>query len=186
MDLVFSDVPSLVSSSVGAFIDSSDHCHLNIKIEVNQHIPNCTFKKTVWLKSRANWDALAAECDAINVTAILRSENSMRALNHVLLEACNRHIPRKTILLRTNDQPWFDESCRRAHHRKQTLFHVWRRNRSQLNYLNFSEARRDANRIFHEAEKRYNQKLKTQLQEVTQDLLWWTKLKSSILFLFWL
>ena len=46
---------------------------------------NCTFKKTVWLKSRANWDALAAECDAINVTAILGSENSMRALNHVLL-----------------------------------------------------------------------------------------------------
>ena len=178
--LVFSDVPSLVSSSVGAFIGSSDHCHLNIKIEVNQHIPNCTFTKTVWLKSRANWDALAAECDAINVTAILRSENSMRALNHVLLEACNRHIPRKTILLRTNDQPCFDESCRRAHHRKQTLFHVWRRNRSQLNYLNFSEARREANRIFHEAEKRYNQKLKTQLQEVTQDHLWWTKLKSSI------
>ena len=120
-------MPSLVSSSVGAFIGSSDHCHLNIKIEVDQHIPNCTFKNTVWLKSRANWDALAAECDAINVTAILRSENSMRALNHVLLEACNRHIPRKTILLRTNDQPWFDESCRRAHHRKQTLFHVWRR-----------------------------------------------------------
>ena len=65
LDLVFSDMPSLVSSSVGAFIGSSDHCHLNIKIEVNQHIPNCTFKKTVWLKSRANWDALAAECDAI-------------------------------------------------------------------------------------------------------------------------
>ena len=127
---------------------------------------------TFWLKSRANWDALAAECDAINVTAILRSENSMRALNHVLLEACNRHIPRKTILLCTIDQPWFDESCRRAHHRKQTLFHVWRRNWSQLNYLNFSEARREANRIFHEAEKRYNQKLKTQLQEVTQDHLW--------------
>ena len=51
LDLVFSDVPSLVSSSVGAFIGSSDHCHLNIKIEVNQHISNCTFKKTVWLKS---------------------------------------------------------------------------------------------------------------------------------------
>ena len=43
LDLVFSDVPSLVSSSVGAFIGSSDHCHLNIKIEVNQHIPKCTF-----------------------------------------------------------------------------------------------------------------------------------------------
>ena len=47
LDLVFSDVPSLVSSSVGAFIGSSDHGHLNIKIEVNQHIPNCAFKKTV-------------------------------------------------------------------------------------------------------------------------------------------
>ena len=142
LNLVFFDVPSLISSSVGAFIGSSDHCHLNIKIEVNQHIPNCTFKKTVWLKSHTNWDALAAECDAINVTAILRSENSMHALNHVLLDACNRHIPRKT--------------------------------------MNFSEARGEANRIFHEAEKRYNQKLKTQLQEVTQDHLWWTKLKSSI------
>ena len=180
LDLVFSDVPSLVSPSVGAFIGSSDHCYLNIKIEVNQHIPNCSFKKTVWLKSRANWDALAAECNAINVTAILRSENIMHALNHVLLEICSRHMPRKTILFRTNDQPWFDESCRRAHHHKQTLFHVWRRSRSQLNYQNFSEARREANRIFHEAEKRYNQKLKTQLQEVNQDHLWWTKLKSSI------
>ena len=136
----------------------------------------------IWLKIRTNWDVLIAERNTIDITAILRNENIMQILNYGLLEACKRHIPRKTILFLTNDQPCFDESCRRAHHHKQTLLNIWGHNRSHENYQNFSEARSEGNKTYYEAKIRYK-KLKAQLQ-ITQDHLWWIKLVISFRFIY--
>ena len=83
-DLVFSDLPSMVSTSVGVYMGTSDHCLFTIKIDVNQHILNCLFKKTACLKTHA----LIAERNTIGIVTILKSENVMQALNHALAEAC--------------------------------------------------------------------------------------------------
>ena len=98
----------------------------------------------------------------------------------MLMAILIRCVPKKVINFRTNDQPWFDDTCRRAHHDKQTKFNAWRRNRSNENYIIFVESRRAANRTYHTAERNYNNSLKRKLEGITQPHLWWTKLASSI------
>ena len=88
-----------------------------------------------------------------------------------------RHVPSMIIKICTCDQPWFDESCKRVYHDKQTTFNAWRR--TKANYNIFNESRRAANRVYHQAERTYII-MRRQLEEVRQPLLWWTKLKSTI------
>ena len=180
LDLVFTDVPAVVKTKVCEFIGRSDHCGIEVSISVNQHIPNTTMEKTVWLKSRANWDRIDQACKALNISEIINDPHPMSKLNQMLIAIAERYIPRKVIKIRTNDQPWFNEACRQAYHDKQARFNVWRRNRTRENYENFVESRREANRIYHAAERQYNNTLKRKLEEITQPHLWWTKLKSSI------
>ena len=180
LDLVFTDVPAIVDAKVSEFIGTSDHCGIAMNVSVNQHIPSATIEKRIWLKSRANWDAIDHDCAGLNISEALSDPNPMSKLNGMLISILGRHVPRKVIKIRTSDQPWFDESCRLAYHNKQTKFKIWRRNRSRVNFENFVEARREANRVYHAAEKKYNDSLKRQLNEINQPHLWWTKLKSSI------
>ena len=180
LDLVFTDVPAIVETKVCENLGSSDHSSLRMEISVNQYVPNATIEKTVWLKSRGNWAALKHCCQNLNISNVISNANPMHKLNSMLMAMCERYIPRKIIKIRTNDQPWFDDNCRRAYHDKQTKFNLWRRNRSQQNFECFVESRRVANRIYHSAERNYNASLKQKLEEITQPHLWWTKLKSSI------
>ena len=180
LDLVFTDVPAIVDAKVCEFIGTSDHCGIVMNVSVNQHIPNATIEKRIWLKSRANWDAIDQDCVALNISEAISDPNPMFTLNRMLMPILERHIPRKVIKIRTSDQPWFDETCRRAYHNKQTNYKIWRCNLSQESFENFEEARCEAKRVYHAAEKRYNDSLKRKLNEINQPHLWWTKLKSSI------
>ena len=180
LDLVFTDVPAIVKTRVCGYIGTSDHCPIEMDISVNQHIPNATIEKTVWLKSRVNWDGLVEACRVLNISDSISDPNPMAKLNKMLMDILVIVVPRKVIKIRTNDQPWFDDTYRRVYHDKQTKFNIWRLNHSQANYNSFVESRRAANRVYHVAERNYNNSLKRKLEEITQPHLWWTKLKSSI------
>ena len=93
-------------------------------ISVNQHIPNATIEKTIWLKSRANWDAIDQACKALNISEAILDQHPMHKLNSMLMLILERHIPRKVIKIRTNDQPWFDDACRRSYHDKQRSINI--------------------------------------------------------------
>ncbi|MEO1808644.1 MAG: reverse transcriptase family protein, partial [Bacteroidota bacterium] len=57
---------------------------------------------------------------------------------------------------------------------------VWRSNRTRENFEIFTQSRRIANRIYHRAERLYNNNLKSKLEEIRQPHMWWTTLKSAI------
>ena len=181
LDVVMTDVPGIVEAEITSPIGNSDHFGLSITVRVNQNIPDRTISKRIWLKNRANWDALRANAQTtISWANIFRHDNPVARLNEDLMQLCERHIPKKTIKFREKDKPWFNIQCRRAFHEKQTAFSVWRRHRTQENYEIFKNARQQATRTYAAAERAYNESLKTKLQQVQQPHLWWTKLKSSI------
>ena len=180
LDLVFTDAPAIVETKVCEYLGTSDHCSIRMDIAVNQYIPNATIEKRVWLKSRADWVGCEQSCQALSISDAISDPHPMAKINNMLSTVLARHVPSKIIKIRTNDQPWFDESCRRAYHDKQTKFNAWRRNRTRANFNIFAESRRVANRIYHRAERAYNVSLKRKLAEITQPHLWWTKLKSSV------
>lgn len=77
-------------------------------VSVNQYIPNATIGKTVWLKSRTNWDRIIEACQVLNISdAVL--DPDPKKLNKMLMAIIVRYIPRKAIKFRANDQPCFDD-----------------------------------------------------------------------------
>ncbi|MEL7520149.1 MAG: reverse transcriptase family protein, partial [Cyanobacteria bacterium J06553_1] len=180
LDLVFTDIPGIVEAKVSEFVGSSDHCSLSINVSVNQRIPRSTIEKRIWLKSRANWEAIDQDYAALNISDAIKDQSPVSKLNEMMRSISERHIPQRVIKIRTSDKPWFDENCRRAHHNKQTKYNIWRRNRSRENWNNFTEARREANGVYRDAERNYNDSQKRRLEEINQPHLWWTKLKSSL------
>ena len=116
----------------------------------------------------------------LNFSDAISDPHPMARTNNMLSSIMSRHIPTRIIKIRTSDQPWFDVSCRRAYHDKQTKFNIWRRNQTQANYNIFNESRRSANRVYHQAERMYNIDQQRKLAEIRQPHLWWTKLKSTI------
>ena len=58
LDVVMTDIPGIVEAKVTTPVGNSDHCGLAIQVTINQNIPNHSITKKVWIKSRANWDAL--------------------------------------------------------------------------------------------------------------------------------
>ena len=181
LDVVLTDVPGIVEAEVTTPIGSSDHFGLTITVSVNQKIPNHTITKKVWMKNRANWEALRLRVrNDMDWHAILTNRNPITCLNDQLRQLCQRHIPTKTIKFRNNDKSWFNQECRRALQEKQTAFGEWRRSRTQESYENFKLVRQQAKRTYAAAERNFNASLRIKLQEVNQPHLWWTKLKSSI------
>ena len=121
-----------METKVCEHLGTSDHCSIRMDIAVNQYIPNATIEKRVWLKSRAHWVGCEQSCQALNISLAISDPHPMAKTNSMLSTVLARHVPSKIIKIRTNDQPWFDESCRRAYHDKQTRFNVWRRNQHEL------------------------------------------------------
>ena len=95
LDLVFTDVPAIVNAKVSEFIGSSDHCAIEMVVSVNQYIPNATIEKRIWLKSRANWDAVDEACRALNISETIQDQHPTHKLNRMLMSVLERHIPKK-------------------------------------------------------------------------------------------
>ena len=127
LDLVITNVPNIVEVSIGTKIGNSDHCHLNVKIDVKQEIPQFTIQKKIYLKHRTNWDSVRAAIRCLLWSQIFRAPDPVQELNHHLTQVINRFVPTRTLRIRSNDKPWFDVRCRTAFDAKQTAYKHWRR-----------------------------------------------------------
>ena len=61
-----------------------------------------------------------------------------------------------TVRRRGGDVAWFDSDCRRAFELKQSAYHRWCRNRSDVNWDLFCQARGTANRLYSAAKASYS------------------------------
>ena len=66
---------------------------------------------------------------------------------------------------KTNDKPWFTDVCALAHQRKVKAWQVLKSNPTDLNKDSFSKACKDAADIYKQAQKRYSEKIETDLKE---------------------
>ena len=75
LDIIFTDVPGLLTTSVGTPIGSSDHCLISCTVKVVQNLPGITISQRVYLKSRANWVAISRDISSISWHRIFNSED---------------------------------------------------------------------------------------------------------------
>lgn len=180
LDLFITDVPGICRVTVEPQIGSSDHFAVSAKVVLNAPIPDLTISKRVLLKSRANWEAMSNEVQAIVWREVFGHESPVDKLNSIVSDIISRHIPSKVIKMRSNDRPWFSDECRAAFNRKQAAYHRWARNRTPELWEEYRLARNFATRTFNRAEMSFNSHLKEKLAQSRNSHTWWKNLKLSL------
>ena len=86
----------------------------------------------------------------------------------------------RILISRIKDKAWFNDDCRRAYNEKQSAYHLWSNNRSDLCWRNFTRLRAEAQSIYDATERDYNSTVKETLSSTNQPHNWWTTLKTAL------
>ena len=57
----------------------------------------------------------------------------------IVYDIVRSHVPSQVIIVRSQDKPWFDDSCRRAYQLKQEAYNRWRRSTLKHDFQMFVE-----------------------------------------------
>ena len=180
LDLVLTNVPDLCDVQVGSPIGNSDHSYLSVVLTTNVRAPSFCVSRTVYQKSRINWDNVVSDVMGLSWSDVRRSENCVEALDTALLGIINARVPKVTVRTRRGDYPWFDDECRRAFDDKQEAYHVWLRDRTPVNWQNFRHRQQEAKTVYDLAEQRYFDAAKAKLAGATSSHKWWAIMKESL------
>ena len=180
LDLIFSDTPGIVTCNIANPIGTSDHSYVSAVIKTEQPVPNVTFSRKIYIKSRADWDGILHELSTTNWPYIYHHADSIGSFSDLCTNVIDKHIPSRIIHFRTKDKAWFNDDCKRAHQEKQEAYQLWRRNRSDLTWNNYTRLRVVAQEIYASAEKEYNDSIKEDLLGTNHSNKWWSTLKSAL------
>lgn len=180
LDLVLTDVPDIVKAEVKAPIGTSDHSAISIKLDLRQPVPSYTITKEVYLKNRVNWNNVRDDVSRIQLGAILRSAEPMSAFNDQILSIIQRRVTVKRISYRFNDKAWFTVECKTARDAKQAAYRHWSHSRTRDSWNDYVQARSQAERTYHDAEREYLSSAKDKLLSATDPHKWWSTLKSVV------
>ena len=180
LDLVFTDVPDLVSVNVVSPVGGSDHSTLKLSLLIRQKMVATSYRRQIYLKHNVNWDRISSKVSSLSWGEVFRDPNPIDLLNSKISDIIKQHIPVKNLTIRSGDKPWFNAECRRANCDKQTAYHRWSRNRTHDNWLLFVEKRSASEQVYRVAERDYNVRLKENLENVRQPHKWWSSLKSAV------
>ena len=180
LDLIFTDVPGVVASRVGSPIGTSDHSYISTSINIRQSVPDISFSRKVFLKSRADWNGILMDLSLLNWPDIYRHIDPISSLGPALLSIIERRVPSCILQFRMKDKSWFDDDCRRALQEKQEAYFYWRHNRSDFTWDNYTRLRAQAQAVYVSAERNYNEGIREKLLGVVNPHRWWSTFKSAL------
>ncbi len=183
LDQIITNLPNFIENArVLAPIGTSDHspvtCLLSIK-----HTKNKTYKRLIWLYSKANftdycsalrnynWDQCFVSND-INVVCALFSET--------LINIAKKFIPNKTVTIRQDDLPWYDSSLRRLGKKKDRLYYAAKDSKKSSDWDVYKAIRNEYSFKLKKAEKTYYDNLANSLsaENNLNPKKWWRIVKS--------
>ena len=136
LDLIFTDTLGVVAGNVGSPIGTSDHCYVSAIIKTEHAVPDISFSRKIYLKSQADWDGILNDLRELDWPDIYRQVDFVASMNDGFERIIVRRIPSRVIKFRIKDKAWFNEDCKRANLAKQEAYQLWRRNRSDITWIN--------------------------------------------------
>ena len=180
LDLIFTDVPGVVSSNVGCPIGTSDHCYISAIIKTEQNIPEISISRKIYLKSQGDWTGVLNDISLLNWSDLYRQDDSIEPLSNAFGEIIDRRVPSRVMTFRNKDKAWFNSDCKEACLEKNEAYNLWRRNRSHLTWNNYVRLRSAAQDVYALAEREYNLGIKDTLLGATQPHKWWSTFRSAL------
>ena len=122
IDLVLTDVPDVVGVRVD--LSTSDDSAIFIDVMLEQSIPHLVCRQEVHLKNSVDSELVRRDVKDLNWNGIIRFPYPASSLNESLLRVSKDRVSKRTIVVRTDDKPWFDNQCVLGHRAKQRAFRV--------------------------------------------------------------
>ena len=163
LDLVFTDVPGVVGCNVGTPIGTSDHSYVSVTIRTEQTVPDVSFSRKIYIKSRADWNGILQELSTVDWPDIYHQVDSISSFNATCTEVLDKRIPSRVIKFYNRDKAWFSHEYKWTYQERQEVYHLWRRNCSELTGNNFSRLRAVAQVVNASAEREFNDSSKDNL-----------------------
>jgi len=180
LDLVMTDVPDVINVFVGTPLGTSDHSYLELDVNVSQMLPTYDARRTVFVKSRVDWEKVRREVRVLPWSSIYRSADPVSVLNDSISHVIHRCVPTTVVGFRSGDAPWFNAECRFAFDTKQTAYRAWTRGRTHELWLEYQRVRVESQRVYDAARDAHYARSRVKLNDTSSSHSWWATLKSSL------
>ena len=109
--MVLTDVPALVGVPVCSSVGISEHSAVFIDVVLGQPIPHLVCRLDDYLKNTVDWEQVREDMKGLNWNETIRSPCPVSLLNEALLRVIKNRVPKRTIVVRKGNKPWFDDRC---------------------------------------------------------------------------
>ena len=111
----------------GSPIDTSDHCFGSPVIEVEHRVPDISFTRNVFLKSRADWGDIHGNLSHWTNPPHKGRIKLLIALVNILHLLLRKGFHQEHYIC-LKDTSWFDDDCRLPYHLKHEAYNLWHQN----------------------------------------------------------
>ena len=147
---------------------------------LEQPIPYLVCRQEVYLKNSVDWDLVRRDVKGPNWNEITRFPCPISSLNESLLRVTGGKVSKQTIVVRTNDKPWFDGRCVFAHRAKKRAYRVQPRRRPQEDCVEYRVARRHTQLVYEDAERAFIKQSKSPLANASNLREWWSTANTAV------
>ena len=142
----------------------SDHCATYISIPFPYQTQPC-FERTIWLYSRANYELLNKKISDYNWNVLLNGsiDESCATFTRIFIGMVNECIPHKTVCVRPDDQPWYDNAIRRISRKRDRMKSTAKSSGKITDWSKYKNLRNTVNNMKKHAKERFFNNLETNL-----------------------
>ena len=150
--MVLTDVLDVVVVRVGSPVGTSDHSVVFTDVMLEQLISHFVCRQEYHLKNSLDRELVRGDVKCLNWNGIIESLCPVSSRNEALLLAIRDGVPKRTIVVRTEEKLWFEGRCvlewGLSRSRKQAVWEEYRagRRRAQLVYAYAERALTDRNK----------------------------------------
>ncbi len=181
IDIIACTCPADVKSSGTVPSSLSDHNGIYACIG-KYYGRNKSYKREIWLFDKANWDEINTDInngDWSDVTENADINTACNNLTNKYLKILKKHIPNKTVTIRSRDKPWMKNIIRKAQRRRNRAYKSFKRSNTEEDWQEYTHARNRCNEEVSNAKKEYEADLALKLlnNDANDNKLWWKTVK---------
>lgn len=158
------------------------HCPIYCVLHFNKYV-SPTYTRQIWLYDRGDFQSLSRELEETDWNSLHNNDIDIYATNITdkILRSASKHIPNKSIHVRSSDPPWLTNSIIRLMRKRKRLYDKFKKSRNITDFENYKRVRNKVTCEIRKSKKENIQKLAEKLQRndnCPKD--WWKTLKTFI------
>ena len=181
LDQILSNIPNFVSKAVILPpIATSDHCVVSATLNFNL-ARESAYERNIWEYNKTDFKLFKETLLDTNFDNCFNSDNIdeiSQSWTDMFLNVARSTVPNKTITVRPNDAPWYNNKLRNLKRKVTRSFNKFKQVKSNHNYTSYKSLSKSYHRELDTAEFEYNRKISNSLKQDRNSKNWWQKART--------